>query len=61
MATAVQRLSADDSLSQAFARTARTFALENFTIERMRNRHEELYRRLLEKKGWRSAVPHGTN
>jgi len=61
MATAVQRLSADDSLRQAFARNARTFALENFTIERMRNRHEELYRRLLEKKGWRSAVPHGTN
>jgi L-malate glycosyltransferase len=60
MTAALQRLAADDSLRHALGRNARAFALDNFTIERMRSRHEDLYRRLLEKRGWRSSVRAGT-
>ena len=35
-------------------RNARRFAQENFTIDQMRKKHEELYADLLDQKGWRS-------
>jgi glycosyltransferase involved in cell wall biosynthesis len=50
----LQRLAENPLLREALARNAKRFALENFTIDQMRNKHEDLYTALLEKKGWRS-------
>ena len=41
-------------MREALGRSAKRFAHENFTIERMRNKHEDLYAELLERKGWSS-------
>jgi L-malate glycosyltransferase len=53
LATALERISADAPRREAMGRNAQKFARENFTGERMRKKHEELYAQLLERKGWR--------
>jgi glycosyltransferase involved in cell wall biosynthesis len=50
---AIARLLEDGGLRASFGEAGRRFALANFTMERMRVRHEELYRELLVRKGWR--------
>jgi glycosyltransferase involved in cell wall biosynthesis len=53
-AAAIEKLAADTPLRESLGRNARKFAQENFTVEQIRKRHEQLYSQLLEKKGWRS-------
>jgi len=53
LAAAVDRLLQDELMRIELGRQAKRFAQENFTIENMRRRHEELYAELLSKKGWR--------
>ncbi len=53
LAAALGKMADDAKLREALGQNARRFALENFTIERMRKKHEELYSQLLERKGWR--------
>jgi len=52
---ALQRVASDAPMREALGRNARAFAQENFTTERMRTKHEELYAVLLERKGWHST------
>jgi glycosyltransferase involved in cell wall biosynthesis len=52
--SALLQIAADLPLRETLSRNARKFAQENFTIERMRQKHEELYDELLDRKGWRS-------
>jgi len=54
LSEAVERLLCDPALRASLGRNARTFARANFTLEQMRQRHEELYRELLERKGLRA-------
>jgi L-malate glycosyltransferase len=49
---AVDRLLRDAALRTSVGQNARAFAEANFTLERMKARHEELYQELLEKKKW---------
>lgn len=51
---ALLQIAADLPLRETLSRNAKKFAQENFTIERMRQKHEELYDELLNRKGWRS-------
>ncbi|MFZ0814637.1 MAG: glycosyltransferase, partial [Candidatus Sulfotelmatobacter sp.] len=60
LAAALQRLAEDLPLRETLARNAKRFAQENFTVEQMRNKYEDLYAALLEKKGWR-AKPTSTS
>ncbi len=53
-ADAIERLLRDATMRAEFGRHERQFARDNFTLERMRKRHEELYAELLEKKNWRA-------
>lgn len=56
LSEAVERLLRDPAMRASLGRNARTFARANFTLEQMRQRHEELYRELLERKGlWANA------
>ena len=50
LAGAVDRLLRDAALRKSLGHNARTFAQANFTLERMRAQHEELYEELLDKK-----------
>jgi glycosyltransferase involved in cell wall biosynthesis len=52
---ALQQIAADVPMRETLGRHARRFAQENFTIEQMRRKHEELYAELLERKGWCST------
>jgi glycosyltransferase involved in cell wall biosynthesis len=54
LAGALQQLAADLPLRETLARNARRFAQENFTIEQMRKKYEDLYTELLDRKSWRS-------
>jgi len=54
--SALQQMAADAPMREALGRQARRFAQENFTIEQMRSKHEDLYAELLERKGWSSAA-----
>ncbi len=56
LAAALGCLLEDANLRRQFGENGRRFALENFTIERMRARHQELYSELLARKRWRPAV-----
>jgi len=49
----IRRLLCDPILRQQFGGEAHLVAQSNFTSERMRQRHEELYRELLERKHWK--------
>lgn len=48
--SALYKLASDVGLRAALSRRARMFAQENFTIDRMRQKHEDLYAELLERK-----------
>jgi len=50
LAAALSRLLQDETLRRSMGENARSFARANFTIEKMRQRHEELYLQLLERK-----------
>ena len=52
-AAAVERLCKDSSLARLFAGRAKTFAMENFSLEKMGRHHMELYEELLRRKKWR--------
>ena len=52
LAGAIERLLRDSALRAALGRNAKRFAEAKFTLEQMRNRYEELYAELLEKKNW---------
>jgi len=52
-ANAIQRLLSDANLRGDQGRNARRFAEENFTLDPVRRRYEDLYQTLLEKKGRR--------
>jgi L-malate glycosyltransferase len=56
MAQALEQIAADGMRRERIGRKARTYALENFTIEHMRRRHEEFYTELLERKNWRPKL-----
>ncbi|HEV2383352.1 MAG TPA: glycosyltransferase [Terriglobia bacterium] len=53
LAAALGDLLSDHALRQRLGQNARRFALDNFTLDYMCQRHEDLYRDLLELKGWR--------
>ncbi len=62
---ALWQMAANDPLRRALGRNARRFAQENFTVEQMRKKHEELYNELLARKRWqprpsRFRVPRAT-
>jgi glycosyltransferase involved in cell wall biosynthesis len=50
LASGIERLFRDSSLRKILGRNGEQFARENFTLEKMRQRHESLYHELLEKK-----------
>jgi glycosyltransferase involved in cell wall biosynthesis len=50
----LHQIATDAPMRESMGRHARRFALENFTIEQMRKKHEELYAELLARKGWGS-------
>ena len=54
---ALQKLAVDAPMRAKLGRSARRFAEENFTIDQMRRKHEELYAELLERKRWKVSVP----
>lgn len=54
--SALQKLASDAGLRETLSRNARRFAQDNFTIDCMRQKHENLYAELLERKGWRSRA-----
>jgi len=58
LATAIELLLRDEGLRKRLGRNARAYAQANFTIERMRRNHEELYNSLLERKIWRRKGRH---
>jgi L-malate glycosyltransferase len=55
-ATAVERLLAEPALRERLGRNARTFVEANFSLKRVRNAYEELYRSLLKRKGLKIAA-----
>jgi glycosyltransferase involved in cell wall biosynthesis len=56
LATALERLLQNGGLRAALGRNGKKFASENFTLERIRARYEELYATLLERKGWQPTA-----
>jgi len=55
LADAMDLLLRDSGLRGEWGENGRRFALEHFTLERMRARQEELYAELLDEKGWYQA------
>jgi glycosyltransferase involved in cell wall biosynthesis len=55
-AAAVGRLLAEPALREQFARSARTFAEEKFSLRRIQTAYEELYQSLLERRISRTAA-----
>jgi glycosyltransferase involved in cell wall biosynthesis len=55
-ADAVEKLLADSALREQLGRNARQFANENFSLDRVRQRYEELYVTLLQKKRRRNSA-----
>jgi glycosyltransferase involved in cell wall biosynthesis len=53
---AVERLLCDEGMRRSLGQAAKAFSRANFTLERMTQQHEELYRELLEKKQWRRRI-----
>ena len=51
--SALRQLASNEELRREIGRNARSYALQNFTVERMCRMHEELYAELLQRKGWR--------
>jgi glycosyltransferase involved in cell wall biosynthesis len=55
-ADAVSHLLAQAALREQMGRNARQFVEENFSLERVRSRYQELYETLLQKKGLRTSA-----
>jgi glycosyltransferase involved in cell wall biosynthesis len=55
-ADTVLRLLSQTTLREQLGHNARQFAEENFGLERVRNRYQELYESLLQKKGLKGSV-----
>jgi glycosyltransferase involved in cell wall biosynthesis len=55
-ANAIQRLLSDAHLREHQGSNARRFVEENFSLDRVRSRYEDLYLTLLEKKGRRKPT-----
>jgi glycosyltransferase involved in cell wall biosynthesis len=55
-ADAVLRLLSQPALREQLGRSARQFVEENFALERVRDRYQELYETLLKKKGLRESA-----
>ena len=55
-ASAVARLLASSSMRSQLGNNARQFVGENFSLERVRDRYEDCYQALLEKKGVRNSL-----
>lgn len=53
---AILGLATDASMRENLGRIARRFAQDNFAIDQMRSRHEELYADLLKRKGWKPSL-----
>lgn len=53
LAAAIEHVRNEPGLGCVLAQNARSFAEQNFTMDLMRRRHEELYAELLEEKHWR--------
>jgi len=51
---ALEQIATDVPLRKMLGRNARRFAQENFTIEQMRKKYEDVYAELLDRKGWRA-------
>jgi glycosyltransferase involved in cell wall biosynthesis len=60
LAAALERLLRDSALRARCGANSRAFAIQNFTLDHMRRRHEELYLELLERKQWRPHAMRGT-
>lgn len=56
-AAALETLVAQPELRKQFGATARQQALAEYTIPRIRDRYQELYRSLLAEKGWKPSLP----
>ena len=54
LSAAIGGLLRDGNLRRTMGENCRRFAMENFTLERMRKGYENLYTRLLAQKGWLS-------
>jgi L-malate glycosyltransferase len=59
LAAALERLLRDSALRTRCGANSRAFAIQNFTLDHMRRRHEELYLELLERKQWRPRTMSG--
>jgi L-malate glycosyltransferase len=57
LAAALAKLLQDPSLRAQMGQNCRTFAQENFTLDKMRRSHEQLYLELLSRKGWKGQGP----
>lgn len=57
LAAGLERILADSNLRSRLAENAKAFALANFTLDRMRQQHEDLYCDLLARKQWQPSVP----
>jgi glycosyltransferase involved in cell wall biosynthesis len=53
---ALLELAGHVAMRESLGRAARRFAQENFTIDQMRRKHQELYTELLERKGWKPSL-----
>ncbi len=53
LAAALSNLLNDGALRAQMGQNCRTFAQENFTLDKMRRSHEQLYMELLSRKGWK--------
>ena len=57
LANGIARLLRDSAMRKQMGREARRFAESNFTTRQMRQRHEDLYRELLDRKRYRRRMP----
>jgi len=52
LTSVLDRLLGDEAMRRSLGRAAKAFARENFALERMTHRHQDLYQELLEKNRW---------
>jgi glycosyltransferase involved in cell wall biosynthesis len=57
LAGAISTMLQDEKMRTEMGRNCGVFARENFTLEKMRRGHEQLYMELLDGKGWRGQAP----
>ncbi|HVN19463.1 MAG TPA: glycosyltransferase [Dongiaceae bacterium] len=56
LAAAIIRLLQDNAMQERMGHASRVFAEENFTLDKMRRSHEQLYMELLARKGWKPQL-----